>query len=399
MSFLNSVRKLLPLAFLLFPLLAPAEGRPWLPMDPKDLQMKELKQLPGAEAALLYYADEIDDGSHNEFFYSRIKIFSDGGKQRANVEIPMLEKTSLEDLLARTIHPDGKMVEMTARPYEKVVLKGKGVRVRVQTFTLPDVSAGDIIEYQYQLHYGDKALRHHHWTVQHDLFAVKEHFRFKYNKQFSVRWLPAPGLQQSPQHDQKAGVLEMDSENVAPFEPEEQMPPEETYKQEIKFFYTTPFMSSPSAYWFEVGRGISLWLDRYIGNHKEMANEASAVIGSETDPEKKLRKLYARAQEIRNLSSERHRTEKEQKKEELKENKDVVDVLHHGYGHRYEITRFFVALAKGAGFTASVVFVSNPGCLIERYSPFHNLIPKLPVCGSTENLFSLILALAFVLMD
>lgn len=359
MSFANLLGKFLLLAFLVVPLLAPAEGRPWLPVDSKDLQMKELKQLPGAQAALLYFADEIDDTRNTEFFYSRIKIFSDGGKGHANVEIPVREKTSVEDLYARTIHADGKIVEMTARPFEKVILKGKGVRVRVQAFTLPDVTPGDIIEYQYQLHNGDKGLYHHNWEVQHDLFAVKEHFRFKYNKQYSVRWLPTPGLQQSPQHDSKAGLLEMDSADVAPFEAEEQMPPESAYKQEMKFFYTSPFMSSPSAYWFEIGQGISRYLDEYIGNHKEIANEASLVIGSETDPEKKLRKLYARAQEIRNLSYERHRTEKEQKKEDLKESKNVVDVLHHGYGGRHEITRLFVALAKGAGFTASVVFVSS----------------------------------------
>jgi hypothetical protein len=382
----NSVKKLLSLVLLLFPLLAAAESRPWLPVVPADLQMKELKQLPGAEAALLYYADQIDDTNHTEFFYFRIKIFSDGGKRLANVEIPVLEKTSVEDLFARTIHSDGKIVEMTARPYEKVVLKGKGVRVRVQAFTLPDVAAGDIIEYQYRLHEADRGLYHHHWEVQHDLFAVKEHFSFKYNKQYSVRWLPTPGLQQSPTHDQKAGMLEMDSENVAPFEAEEQMPPEETYKLQVKFFYTSPFMSSPSAYWFEMGKYWARGLDYYMGNHKEIASEAAAVVGSEADPEKKLRKLYARAQEIRNLSYERHRTEKEQKKEDLKDNKNVVDVLHHGYGNRWEITELFVALAKGAGFTASVVFVSSRASrLFDRevlsFSQFDSQVARVRLNG------------------
>lgn len=360
MSFSNCVRKAWPAVLLLLcPLLCAGQGHPWLPVDPKDLQMKELQQIPGAQAALLYYADEIDDTTHNEFLYSRIKIFSDGGKQYANVEIPLLEKFSVENLAARTIHADGKIADTSVRPYEKVVLKGKGLRVRVQAFTLADVTAGDIIEYQYQLHQGDKGLYHHHWEVQHDLFAVKEHFLFKYNKQYTVRWLPSAGLQQSPQHDLKANTLQMDSENVPPFEAEDQMPPVAAYKWEMKFFYTSPYMSSPSAYWYEIGRGISRWLDEYVGRSKEIASEAAATVGTEADPEKKLRKLYARAQEIRNISYERNRTEKERKNEELKENKNAVEVLRHGYGNRHEITRFFVALARGAGFTASVVFVSS----------------------------------------
>jgi hypothetical protein len=368
MSFSNCVRKAWPAVLLLCPLLCAGQGRAWLPVDSKDRQMKELRQVPGAQAALLYYADEIDDTTHSEFFYSRIKIFGDGGKQYASVEIPLREKLSVENLAARTIHADGKIVELAARPYETVVLKGKGVRVRVQAFALPDVTAGDIIEYQYQLHQGDKGLYHHHWEVQHDLFAVKEHFLFKYSKQYAIRWLPSAGLQQSPQHDQKANTLQMDSENVPPFEAEDQMPPVAAYKWEVKFFYTSPYMSSPSSYWYEIGRGVSIWLDYYMGDHrdhkeskemKEMREEATHIVGTETDPEKKLRKLYTRAQEIRNLSYERHRTEKERKNEELKENKNVVDVLHHGYGNRNEITRLFVALARGAGFTASVIFVSS----------------------------------------
>jgi hypothetical protein len=384
----NLPRVLLLLAVSLLPLAALADARPWLPLEPGALQMKELKQLPGAEAALLYYADEIDDNSHTEFLYSRIKIFGDGGKRFADVEIPMLEKTSVEDLLARTIHPDGKIVEMTSRPYEKVVLKGKGLHIRVQAFTLPDVAAGDIIEYQYRLH-RDKELYPHHWEVQHDLFAVKEHFRFKYSKEsfmLTVRWLPTPGLQQSPEHNEKAGVLEMDSENVAPFEAEEQMPPESGYKLQVKFFYTPVLMSLPSLYWVEQGRSYSQGAESYIGKHKEIDREAAAVVGNETDPEKKLRKLYDRAQQIRNLTYERNRTEKEQKKEDLKDNKSVVDVLRHGYGDRWDITEFFVALARSAGYTASTVYVSSrESRLFDRellsFSQFDSVVAQVRLNG------------------
>jgi len=356
-----TVRTILLGAFLLVSALdaTAAETHDWLPIDSKDLAMKEFKSVPGAEAVQLYYANEIDDVGRTNFFYSRIKILNDGGKRFANVEIPVAEKTSISDLFARTIHPDGKISEVVDRAFEKVVFKGKGLRVRVQAFTLPQVTVGDIIEYRYEVHEDKGLLLHHHWTVQHDLFTVKEHLRFKYDKKSSVRWLPTPGLDLSPSHDQKAGILEMNPENIPPFEAEDQMPPEDSYKLQVRFFYTSLFMSSPSSYWFEMGRYFSRGIDYFIGNHKEIIQAANEAIGSETDPEKKLRKLYARAQEIRNLSYERRRTEKEQKKEELKPPKNIVDILQHGYGSRNDATIFFVALAKGAGFTSSVVFVSS----------------------------------------
>ena len=76
MYLVNPVRKtfLLGVFLLLSALAATAQSHVWLPLDPKDLQMKEFKQLPGAEAVLLYYQNEIDDVSHTEFFYSRIKV-------------------------------------------------------------------------------------------------------------------------------------------------------------------------------------------------------------------------------------------------------------------------------------------------------------------------------------
>jgi Domain of Unknown Function with PDB structure (DUF3857) len=359
MPFANLARKVLPAGFLVLSIFAPAQDRGWRPVDPQDLQLKEIKQVPGAEGVLLYYADEIDDVDHSEFFYSRIKLFTDGGKHRANVEIPMLEKGSVTDLLARTIHPDGKIVDMVERPFEKVVFKGKGLRVKVLAFTLPQVGAGDIIEYQYQLHYGDKGLRAHHWTVQHDLFAQKEHFRFHFDKHRSVRWLPTTEQQPHPEYDAVNSLFHMEAENIAPFEAEEQMPPEDDYKWQVRFFYINPLLSSPYTYWYETAKWASRGIDEYVGKHKEIAGAATDAVGTETDPEKKLRKLYARAQEIRNLTYERHRTEKEQKSEDLKENKNVMDVLRHGYGDRSDITLFFIALARGAGFSASAAYVAG----------------------------------------
>ncbi len=49
----------------------------------------------------------------------------------------------------------------------------------------------------------------------------------------------------------------------------------------------------------------------------------------------------------------------EQKKEKLKLNQNAGDVLARGAGYRDDITRFFVALARSAGFDASIVRVSN----------------------------------------
>ena len=336
------------------------EPHPWLPVNSSDLQMKEFKPLPDAKAVLLYYDHEIDDNNHTSFYYSRIKILTDDGKKYADLEIPIVGKISVQQLAARTIHPDGKIVEFTGQPFEKTVLRGKGIKIRVQSILLPEVSVGDVVEYKYVLHFGDEGFGSHTWKVQHDLYAVKEHFGFRYDKHLSVSWLPFGDLSPNLDQDQKAGTLKLDLGDVSPFEPEEQMPPEEEFRQQIKFFYKNPFLFTPELYWSETGLVWARSINEYLGQrHKEIDRVAEEAIGNETDPVKKLRKLYARAQEIRNLSYERDREKVEEKREGLKDNTKVVDVLKRGYGDRDDITMFFVSMARSAGFTSSVVFVAS----------------------------------------
>ena len=89
----------------------------------------------------------------------------------------------------------------------------------------------------------------------------------------------------------------------------------------------------------------------------------SAAIAGESDPEKKLHKLYSRRRrpEISALSAER--TQKEEKKEELKPNENAGDVLDRGYGTHNDIARLFVALARAAGFEAQMVRAPNHTCI------------------------------------
>jgi hypothetical protein len=91
-----------------------------------------------------------------------------------------------------------------------------------------------------------------------------------------------------------------------------------------------------------------------------------------------LRKLYARAQQIRYLSYEHERTEKERKHENLKENKKVQEVLARGYAEANEVNYLFVALCRAAGFPAEVVEV-----VPRNHSYFSKEIPVFGMLAAT----------------
>jgi hypothetical protein len=62
---------------------------------------------------------------------------------------------------------------------------------------------------------------------------------------------------------------------------------------------------------------------------------------------------------VRNLTYERERSKEEQKAENIQQNMNVGEVLAHGYGSNREITLLFVAIARAAGFDASIVQVAD----------------------------------------
>ncbi len=105
--------------------------------------------------------------------------------------------------------------------------------------------------------------------------------------------------------------------------------------------------------------GCTRVLEEFIGEHKAVKRVVAEIVNPADPPDAKLRKLYARAQQIRNLSFEREKTEKEEKREKLKDNENVEDVLKHGYGYGSGINELFVALARAAGFEASMVYVTG----------------------------------------
>src|SRR5260221_275137 len=300
-----------------------------------------------------------------EFFYRRIKVLNDKGNRFADVEVLVPPEGSISGLKARTVHPDGKIIEFAGKPYQKTLLKGRGIKVLARTFTMPDVTVGSIIEYKYKID-SPGVFTDNYWTIQHELYTVKESFRMKpfggllegFEKGHQVAALSSR-MPNNLKPRQKGSGYELEVENMPPFESENYMPPEDDYKPQVRVFYGGSEIASADKFWRDAGRRWNDQAERFIGKRREIADEALRVIGGEMDAIKKLRKLYARAQQIRNLSYERERTAQEDKKENLKANQNAGDVLIQGYGDRDDIGRFFVALARGAGFEASLLHVSN----------------------------------------
>jgi hypothetical protein len=153
--------------------------------------------------------------------------------------------------------------------------------------------------------------------------------------------------------------MELELQNVPKFDAEEYMPPEDDFRPILLFYYGGREMSSPDRFWDEWQKSTTEYVDKFIGNSREVHDATEQAMAGETDPEKKLRKLYARAQQIRNLTFERDRTDQEKREEHLKRNSTVQEVLQRGYGTSWDVNVTFAAMARAAGFEANLLGVSD----------------------------------------
>jgi hypothetical protein len=144
-------------------------------------------------------------------------------------------------------------------------------------------------------------------------------------------------------------------------ETEPAMPPERMLQARVEFFYRDrgePANEPPDHYWNRMGKKWCADLDHFIGRKNALNEEVSRVVSAGDSPETKLRKIYARVQQIRNLNTEDYKTKQEDKQESLKSNSNVEDVLKHGYAYNREINYLFVGLARAAGFEATEAYIT-----------------------------------------
>lgn len=335
--------------------------------------MKDNPAQPGADAMILYREDFVSekyvntDGAYVDEYF-RIKIFTQKGVERGNVEIQFLkDNADVKDLSARTILPDGTIVNFEGKPFEKTIVKASGYKFLAKTFTLPNVQPGCIIEYKYRMQYKPNYLYDEEWTVSSELFTREAHFSilpylppsYDLNYPLFFRLFRVP-KEDAPQR-QTDGSYTMTARNIPGVEDEPLMPPRHELEARVEFFHRdedAPQQETTDHYWTRTGKKWNDTLEKFINKKSALESDLSRTVAAGDSPDVKLQKLYARVQKIRNLNYEQYRSKQEMKEEGLKEESNVEDVLKNGYATGRQINFLFIGLARAAGFQATTVYVA-----------------------------------------
>jgi Domain of Unknown Function with PDB structure (DUF3857) len=344
-------------------------GQGFQPVSPEELKMTSEPQAPGAPAIILYRQVDRDDNgytSHEDDYY-RTKILTEEGRKFANIEISYARGSDdVVGIHARTIRPDGSIRDFDGKVLEKTVVKSRGAKYSVKTFNLPDVQVGSILEYYYTYDLHENSLFESHWILSDDLFTRSAKFTLKpyrstMQNPFVLRWswqgLP-PGTGrpvEGPDH-----IIRMDAHDIAAFQREDYMPPEGEVKARVDFIYSRDLPERDQAkFWKDIGKKRESALESFVGKHKAMESAVAEIVSPNDPPELKLRKIYARVQQLRNVSYELSKTEQEEKRDKEKMAANVEDVWKRGYGYGQQLTWLYLALVRAAGFEADGCWISD----------------------------------------
>jgi hypothetical protein len=360
-----------------------ARADQWTAPTPEELSMTSVAKAPGASAIYLFREEKTEDHLHMYSVYERIKILTDGGKERANVELKYQAggemNYSLSDIAGRTIHPDGTIIPFTGKPYERMVVKAQGYKAKAKVFTLPDVTVGSIIEYRYKLRWEDNMYSAPRWIVQNDLYLKKAHFYWRpTDRQLVtsdergqltsvVAWTPIlpAGTQvkntqvpvTSLSNHEGSSIIELNVEDIPPSPEEEYMPPVQSLGYRVLFYYS-PYRTQEE-FWKGEGKHWSKVQDRFIGPNGAVGAAVQQLVSASDTQDVKLKKIYAAVEELENSDYTREHSRVEDKAEGLSQVKTTDDIWTRKRGSSDQITELFVAMARAAGMKAYVMAVTN----------------------------------------
>ena len=354
---------------------APAlAGDDWKPIDPAHLAMTAPVVEKDADAEGIFWEVRVQDDATGDFrtilnHYIRIKIFTERGKEsEGKVDIEYAGQTKIMDVAARTIKPDGTIIELKKDAiFERTIAKAGGLKLKAKSFALPAVEPGVIIEYRWRevrdnhISFYDRYQLQRNIPIQVVKYYIKPaQFYTSRSIGMSMRMFHADP---TPVVKEKDGFSSVTLTNMPAFREEPRMPPRDEMRAWMLIYYTIDQRLPPEKFWPKYGREIYEEYKPLMKANDDIKKAAAAAIADATTPEQKLQRLFEFCRtKIKNIYDDASGlTQADRAK--LKANGSPADTLKRGMGTTRDIDLLFGALATAAGFEARLAKLSDRGDL------------------------------------
>ena len=334
--------------------------------------MTEEPKAHGSDAIYLYREEVTDDAFYSQSYFERVKVLTEKGKELATVKVPYEHGVdAISEVEGRTIHSDGTIIPLTVKPSDLMEYKAGNFQVNTVVFTLPSVEVGSILEYRVKIRLPDYRVSEPVWDVQQRYFVRKAHYQFHPHVQPGhyisdgngnslnrlMYGMRIGNSNAKMNHDDHSDTYTIDFADVPAIPDEDWMPPLNTLKWRIKFYYTNA--TSGSNFWVDAGKQWAKRTQSFTNSSGDLKNAVAGLVAPSDTDEQKARKIYAAIQKLDNTSFSREKSEAERKKEKLKPIHNAEDVWKQQGGSDDDIALLYVDLARIAGLKAYAAQVVN----------------------------------------
>ena len=360
-----------PIVFLATVLLAvPAFSADWRPLDPEELALKQSKTDAKADAEALFRDVRIENDIHGanqnvRTEYVRMKIFTDRGREKfSNVKIEYYGKTTISDVSARTIHPDGTVIDVKRDAiFDKLEAKKGGLKVKTVSFALPSVEPGSIIEYRWKKNMGELNGFYQPYIpldIQTDYPIDEVSFHFKpFSREVTnaqSRFIPFRCTPEKMTQD-SMGFSTIIVRDVPAYHDEPFSAPDLSDKAWILIYYESIDQSNREKYWNSYGHERYGQVKERIKVTGEIKQAAAEVVSQgKTDDEKLALLADYCGKTVKNIGGPDVTTEQ---REAYKPNNNTGDAFRQKLGDAQDIDLVFVALAQAAGYDARLALIAD----------------------------------------
>ena len=344
-----------------------AAGDDWKPIDPAELALKSPMVEKDADAEVLYWEVKVDDSPQTELVtsnYIRLKIFTERGREsQSKIDIQYYDYSRIRDIAARTIKPDGTIVELKKEDvFERTIVKLSGLKLKAKSFAIPGLEPGSIIEYRWAEVSGGRWANRMRLDFQRGVPVQKVTYFVKPAQgEYGMRYMPFHVPESTRFVKGKAGFSTVTMTNVPALREEPRMPPEDAIRPWIFIYYTLDTNTTNEGYWKDVGKRLHDFLKSNSKANDDVKKASAEIIGDATTPEQKLERLFMYCHtKIKDAYDDASGLTPDEK-EKLKENKSPSDTLKRGMGNGGDIDLLFASLAAAAGFDARMALTADRG--------------------------------------
>jgi len=344
----------------------------WETFSPSTLALTENPRDPGARAMYLFFRTRVD--RERMVVHGAIKIFNDAGRDLGNVTLPDFAT----GIRARTVRPDGRVVELSgAEILEMMLVRMKKLELGLKRFAFPDVEAGSILEYIYEMP-SETCLRAVFvWPLQQEVFCLESWIEIEESllKPYNRTIIDTYG-QASIRTTRDGGWIRHGGSNIPAMLDEDFAPPAAERSAFFLMYLGFPYIRGTSGldtqsrsgknlyielFWTQFGEWYGEYFFGFMDGGKKLRKAARSILAGDTRPVAPARKIYDHvARTIRNDSFvtrfEEARTAGGED-QGRKSAESVNTVLRNGRGSSLEITLLCTALMRAAGIDAYPVAV------------------------------------------